>query len=620
MRHHALVLLALAACSDYDLTAKDENGGGDDTAGGGPGTDTDDIDPPAACEPSEAGARDVGVNDECDVPYSTGTFTPVVEWELRGNNAYGPPIVANLDDDNADGLIGAGDTPDVLIVKNDNSGMAAIDGATGVIKWTSRAPQDGLSQVAVGDVDGDGVPEIAVSDGSATIMLMDNVGTLLWRTSIVTQWNGLQLYSSLNPAIADLDGDGFAEIVAGNNILSHDGTILGTGRFGIGSCPNAGGSLLEGSIAVPVDVNGDGTLEVVVGNAAYNMDGTALYSNSLADGTVAVADFDLDGEPEFAVNSGNQVYTLESDMTPTGWSFAFSGTNYVGPLAADDLDGDGQPEFVAAAASELVAFRWDGTRLWSQRVTDSSGAAGVVLFDFENDGYPEVVYADEVSVRVFNGLDGRVKLTSTDHSSYTLFETPVVADVDNDGEVEIIMAHGQGQFGVTVYGDADNSWPAGRPVWNQHAYSITNVDDDGGIPTAQAPNWDAYNNFRSGNAGLPPSSWNDVSAEIVEVCTDECPDKLYLLVRVWNQGTEEVPAGLNVVVRAGPDGAVVATTTTPAAIASGMTSDGFAIEVDGALLGGAAPFVEADRDGDLNGYLGECVEENNGVTADKRCR
>ncbi len=612
-------LLLLAACSDYDINRKDDGAGADDTGADGPGTDTDTVDPPAACEPSEAPSREVGLNDECDVPFSEGTFTPVVEWELPGNNAYGPPIVANLDDDNGDTVIGVGDTPEVLVVTNSGAGLVVIDGGTGTVKWTSRSPRDGLSQVAVGDVDGDGVPEIAVSDGSDEILLMDNVGTLLWRTTIRTTWDGMDLYSSLNPAIADLDGDGFAEIVAGNNILSHDGTVLGTGRYGVGSCPNASGSLLEGSISVPVDVNGDGILEVVVGNAAYNMDGTALYTNGLNDGTVAVADFDLDGEPEFAVNSGNEVYTLETDLSPTGWSTAFRGTNYVGPLAADDLDGDGAPEFVAAAASELVAFRWDGTRLWTQRVTDASGAAGVILYDFEMDGYPEIVYADEVSVRVFNGLDGSVKLTSTDHSSYTLFETPVVADVDNDGEVEIVMAHGQGRFGVTVYGDADHTWPPGRPIWNQHAYSITNVEDDGGIPAGQPANWDEYNNFRSGDAGLPPSEWNDVSAEIVEVCTEECPSRLYLLVRVWNQGTEEVPAGLGVVVRAGADGAVVATTTTPAAIPSGETSAGFAIEVDATLLVGAEPFVEVDRDVDLNGTLSECTEENNGVSAGEGC-
>ena len=473
-----LLLLPLSACSDYDLTSHKDRSGRDDSGGGGPTTDTSNVDAPSACEPSEAPAIEVCLNDACDVELSEGTFTPVVEWEARGNNAYGPPIIANLDDDDGNGIIGNGDTPDILIVTNSGSGLVVYDGAAGTVKWTNRAPVDPLSQVAVGDVDGDGVPEIAASDGTGTVMLFDNVGNVLWRATVVNTWNGQTLYSALNPAIADMDGDGYAEIIAGSNILSYDGTLLGHGEYGVGSCPNEGYGLLEGSISVPVDLNGDGELEVVVGNAAYEMDGTALYTNGLDDGNVAIADFDLDGEPEIVVASGNDIYTLESDMTPTGWSDEFQSTNYIGPIAADDLDGDGAPEFVAVGSSQMRAYTWSGRKLWTQRITDASGAAGPIMFDFEMDGYPEIIHADEVSIKVFNGLDGSIKLESDDHSSYTLFETPAVADVDNDGEVEIILAHGQGTYGLTVYGDADHSWPPGRPIWNQHAYSITNVDDE----------------------------------------------------------------------------------------------------------------------------------------------
>jgi hypothetical protein len=603
-------LLLLAACSDYDLAPK-ADGPGDGDSGDSGGPDTDTTPAPGACDPSEAPGVEVGLNDSCDVPYSEGGFTPVVEWELPGYNAYGPPIVGNLDDDNGDGFISEGDIPDVLIVPNAGTGLIAVDGATGRVKWTSTAITDGLSQVAIGDVDGDGVPEIAGSNGTSQVVLLDNLGVRKWATAVVTRYNGLDLYSALNPAIADMDGDGYAEIIAGNNILSYDGTVLGTGEYGVGSCPNGSGGLLEGSIAVPVDVDGDGTLEVVVGNAVYDKRGRARFTNGLNDGIVAVADFDLDGEPEFVVSSGNSVYTLETDMTPTGWSDTFRSTNYVGPIAVDDLDGDGAPEFVAVGSSELRAYHWDGSRMWTQRVNDASGAAGPVMFDFEQDGYPEIVLADETTVRVFNGLDGRTKLESGDHSSATLFETPVVADVDHDGQVEIIMTHGAGRFGLTVYGDAGGTWPPGRGLWNQHAYSITNVDDDGGIPTAQAPNWATYNNFRSGNAGMRPSTWNDVQPEVVEVCRDECPDRLYLLVRVWNQGTEELAAGVGLVVRAGEDGPVVASAVTPAAIASGWSSEGLTIEVSGADLGSARPFVDVDRDGALNSALSECVEENN---------
>ena len=54
----------------------------------------------------------------------------------------------------------------------------------------------------------------------------------------------------------------------------------------------------------------------------------------------------------------------------------------------------------------------------------------------------------------------------------------VPADVDGDNHVEIVLGHGGGDANIgaiTVYGDADNTWPPGRKIWNQHAYNITNV-------------------------------------------------------------------------------------------------------------------------------------------------
>ena len=54
------------------------------------------------------------------------------------------------------------------------------------------------------------------------------------------------------------------------------------------------------------------------------------------------------------------------------------------------------------------------------------------------------------------------------------------------------------QAGVRVFGDAAGNWVRTRRVWNQHAYHITNVDEDGTIPAIESPNWTqpGLNNFR----------------------------------------------------------------------------------------------------------------------------
>ncbi|MFT7519716.1 MAG: hypothetical protein ACI9MC_001859 [Kiritimatiellia bacterium] len=608
----SLVFVALTACQDYSFNSTVDPNNPDETDPD-MGTDGTDVGTDLGCDSMQADAIDVSLNDACDVGPQVGTFTPVIEWNVGGHNGFGPAVVGQLDDDNGDGYIDALDTPSLCYVQNNYSagsnGVICFNGKTGSIELETTAGRstiDGLSAMAIGDLDGDTTPELVVANGPNEIIVMTPDGTVKWVYGGMNNTNQTFTY----PQIADLDNDGYAEVLVGRNILSWDGRLLGTGKYGVGAVPNASGSYIEASAPVAVDVNNDGTLEVVVGNAAYNIDGTAMYTNGMADGMVAVADLDLDGEPEFVVVSGNRVYTLETNLQPTGWSASFA-SNYIGPPAIDDLDGDGYPDFVVQARNELRAYHGDGRLMWTSYVQDNSGAAGAVLFDFEMDGYPEVLYADEVAVRVFDGRNGKVKMESNEHRSRTGFETPVVADVDGDGEAEIIMVHDTHGTGVSVYGDRDHSWAPGRQVWNQHAYSITNVNDDLSIPMNQEANWASHNNFRSGDAGLPPSEWHDVTVEVIEVCTLECPDTLHLMVRVENRGTKDLKSNLPLVVRAGPEGPAVAFDTVPDILRSGRTSTGITLEVKIADLMGEAPVVEVDRTERGFDTLAECDEDNN---------
>ena len=159
------------------------------------------------------------------------------------------------------------------------------------------------------------------------------------------------------------------------------------------------------------------------------------------------------------------------------------------------------------------------------------------MFDFEGDGAAEVVYADEHTLWIFDGATGAVKMQQDGHASGTLMEYPLIADVDNDGSTEIIVASNNYTFsgwtGITVIGDADMSWVAARPIWNQYAYHITNVNSDGSIPETQQDNWLTWNNFRAGGTELGPSHWlADLAPEDPKLCLDTCDQEvldLYLL-------------------------------------------------------------------------------------------
>ncbi len=134
----------------------------------------------------------------------------------------------------------------------------------------------------------------------------------------------------------------------------------------------------------------------------------------------------------------------------------------------------------------------------------------------------------------------------------TAFEYPVIADVDGDGSAEIVLASNDtyrtGWHGIHVIGDATSSWRPGRPEWNQYAYSLTNINDDLSVPTAQAPNWASYNNFRSGD---PATGFGSTEANPTlapgDVCQVDCNDgRLVVWIHPGNTGAVDQRAGSTV--------------------------------------------------------------------------
>jgi len=135
-------------------------------------------------------------------------------------------------------------------------------------------------------------------------------------------------------------------------------------------------------------------------------------------------------------------------------------------------------------------------------VSDLSGIAGGTAFDFDGDGVAEAMYGDETHMYVFDGQG--VPLLSAPRGSQTGTEYPVVADIDNDGSAEILVVSNltldflpAETPTVQAIRDVDDRWIAARRIWNQHAYSVSNVEEDGTIPSAAGKSWLELNTFRT---------------------------------------------------------------------------------------------------------------------------
>ena len=592
-RSPLLLLILCGACSDYNFhqDKKDDNPGIFDS--GHTTVDTADTSTTPGdtsvsndvCEGESYPGGEVALNEECYIEYTVGTFSPVVEWKKSSwsvdpssNNIMMTPAVASLTDDNGDGLINSEDTPDIIVVTYGSYGtLRAVsgDGSSEIFNITGQQLQ-GQGAVALGDIDNDGIVEI-IACTSSTVKAFEHDGTLKWTSPSIAG----HLYGTSDaPAIADMDGDGNPEIIVGNAILNNDGSIRGLGSYG------RGGSANVGTTSFAVDLDADGDQELISGNAIYDVNGTAIWHNSEQDGYVAVADFDGDGQGEIIAMNSGKIWLTDTDGTVL-WRNTVSGASsgYGGPPTIADYDGDGEPEVGVAGRSNYTVFDTDGTKMWEKTTQDaSSGNTGSAVFDFEGDGVAEAVYADETRLWVFNGPDGAVKLESTEHSNGTWTEYSVIADVDGDGHAEIVVPNTSPHTGFYVFGDASNSWREGRRIWNQHAYSITNVDDDGGIPTSPDLNWLKYNNFRSGDLGAgQDGEYPDLLATVLDVCLDDCDEgKLTVWYQVGNRGYYDInePVLVEVYGLSGTDRELLESVLVTDPMLSGRTLDASSIEVD----------------------------------------
>jgi hypothetical protein len=616
--------LLLTACQDYTIEAKgDANGQGDDGGeGGGDGGDGA-VDPPADCEPSAFPAEEIGVDDLCTAE-PPGGFDPIVEWEYgSGQGCLSQPVVGDLDSDGVPeivfNLLATFFNPpgQLVVLKGDGSGVL----------WRDDAARLGFgSPPALGDIDGDGFPNVVVvreyassllAVGDYTAVAYDHTGRRLWESA---HFEGRDFDYATAPNIRDMDHDGAPEIVLGRVILNGaDGSTRGVGAYGRGSygLTEFGGIVIgESSVPAVTDIDLDGVDEVIVGDAMYGPDGEALWFDlGQEDAMIAVANLDDDPEGEWVGITGNTVRAHDTDGRVLWGPTEIAGANILAPAGIADLDGDGSPEIVTAGGNQLVVYRADGGVFWSAAVQDESGATGASFFDFEGDGLLEVVYIDEIDMVVFDGRTGARKFVNGDHGSNTMFDYPTVADVDADGQAEIVVCHNSFGSAISVYGDASESWRPARAVWNQHAYDITNINDDLSVPTDPVPGFADHNTWHSAQPSDLGAIGEDLSGEILAVCQDECADgTVYVTFRAANIAGEDLAEDIDLTLYAVIDGAqsAVEGAVVSGGLASGWASEAVVVAVPAdAVRDAESLLLRVDDDGTGTGLYAECSETNN---------
>lgn len=574
--------------------------------------------------------------ESCEYKPPPGVFSPEVFWSWPQPSTPEPsyyqiiatPLVIALE------KAPARDVPVVPAViflagqSIQNARLRAVRGDTGEDLFHNLADVFvGQSQIAAGDLEGDGTVEIVgLLEGTASycgyvglhqgarLAAFDAGGQRLWVSDATVN------AGAAAPALVDLDGDGGVEVIVGDSVFDNAGNLLWVASHG----PGIDGCLQAAAASIAADIIGGGTHEVIIGATAYGAAGNVVWRGMQAgvlvpDGFPAVADFDADGVPEVVVvhGGGNGMSILRGDTGerichapgPAGASIGG------GPPVIADFDGDNTPEIGVVYTGTYVVYESDCTVKWSRSVADQSGMTSSSVFDFDGDGRSEVVYTDEALVHVFKGDDGTSVFT-LDHQSGTGLENPVVADIDADGHTEVV-AIGQQLPSIKAFRDMDRNWVASRRVWNQHAYHVTNVGEDGSIPASETASWLAprVNSYRANVQGLGTFDVPDLEIGDLVTATGACPLSLTAFARVFNRGARGVLPPVWVRFTLMLDGAMVATVE---AVTTHMLLPGESELVSASLplepgtLDGYELWAEVDPDdGTGFGAVRECDEDNN---------
>lgn len=416
------------------------------------------------------------------------------------------------------------------------------------------------SSVATADFNGDGYKEIVVGDIKGVLYVVSWTGSswsVVWsrQTNLDIEAANPPTHTSDNtirssPVIADLDNDGRLEIVIGVGgdvhspdlsehrnggilVYRHEGSnpwnfslIQPRSSDGTSGWPqpckdevgwpppgyNGPDGYWDGVWATPAvgDIDGDGDLEIVYLGIdrffyAWHHDGRLVDGWPIAipvDGGLsspALGDLDMDGLPEIVVGTMSPADPSQSWKEATLWAVNGDATLVPGfPVrteqillsspALGDIDKDGRLEIVIASGygtpgRQNLVYAWnhDGTPLPGWPV-EAPGASVVMappaLGDIDNDGEIEIVvgcgngyqpdscdklYAWNPDGTLVNGFPMVLSSRMNYPQPYTSMPySPVLADINGDGIIEILMGR-LGDWAITVVNPLQGSYE-----WSSH--------------------------------------------------------------------------------------------------------------------------------------------------------
>ncbi|MFH1282380.1 MAG: FHA domain-containing protein [bacterium] len=357
-----------------------------------------------------------------------------------------------------------------IIICTSNGAINIADPRTGNALWPKEfLIPDGIDSSPISaDINNDNIDDVIICAKDSRLYIIDGQkGDLIYKSTIL----GGLLRST--PACADINGDNVKDVVC----CSEDGVVLFV--YNPSTAPRDFikdlGSKINSSpvickypstnrylVAIPM---ADGKVYFFDGiNREYKMldtaeginkrKGTSLTSNDIGNVPI-IADLNRDGNLEIVVAS-KQYFVASFDIKSNNLQWEFSITPMMtgefptryASIVASDMNDDKYLDVIVAWPNGFVYVLdgRDGKLLWKQQ-TDGWNRllATPAVADLNKDGFSEVVIGGENGqIYIYNGnaalgieIDRVIKKDKI--SSNPLNSTPIIADIDNNGYLDIMF-------------------------------------------------------------------------------------------------------------------------------------------------------------------------------------